>query len=123
MKLQELQIKLSEKEISATYKKISNEHLNQERVYLNINKQFQVYFIEFDKKLFLKVYIQRPADFDYKGIKQSDLETERCKKAKLQILLFLKNLDLKIEDLETYEKWNDVLLAPKSNKKKIEINI
>lgn len=47
MKLQELQNKLIEKKIYASYVKLNNEHVKQERVYLNINEQFQVYFINF----------------------------------------------------------------------------
>ena len=123
MKLQDLQTKLIEKKIYASYVKLNNEHIKQERVYLNINEQFQVYFINFKEKPFLKVYIARPKDFDYKNIKQSELETERCKKAKLQFLMALKNLALGIEDLESYEKWDDVLLSPKSDNVKFEIKI
>ncbi|WP_139093286.1 hypothetical protein [Delftia sp. JD2] len=123
MKLQELQTRLTEKKINSTYSKISNEFVNQERVYLNINKQFLVYFIQFDDKPFLKVYIQRPKNFDFKNIKQSELETERCKKAKLQFLNAIKFLESGIQNLEEYENWNDVQLSPKSEGIKIEVNI
>ncbi|PMP82258.1 MAG: hypothetical protein C0175_03915 [Caldisericum exile] len=123
MKLQELQEQLSEKEFSATYKKISNDTVKQERVYLNVNKQYQVFFIDFEDKPFLKVYIKRPEGFDFKNIKQSELETEMCKKAKFQILKLIRNQQVEIKNLEAYEKWEDVLIAPKSGKKKIEIII
>lgn len=119
--LEQLTEKLNLKSIDSTFKAIENEHIKQERVYLNLNKQYQIYFIMFEDKPFLKVYIQRAKGFDYKNIKQSDLETEQCKKAKLQILLFLKNQEVEIKDLETYDKQENVLLVPKSSKKKIEI--
>jgi hypothetical protein len=121
MKLQELQPKLLSKKISASYTSLNNEFVKQERLYLNIHEQFQVYFVSFQEKPFLKVYIQRPKDFDFRNIKQSTLETERCKKAKLQFLSALKNLELGIDGLESYEKWEDVLLSPKSDSIKFEI--
>ena len=119
--LEQLTEKLNLKSIDSTFKSIENEHIKQERVYLNLNKQYQIYFIMFEDKPFLKVYIQRAKGFDYKNIKQSDLETEQCKKAKLQILLFLRNQEVEIKDLEIYDKQENVLLVPKSSKKKIEI--
>lgn len=119
--LEQLTEKLNLKSIDSTFKSIENEHIKQERVYLNLNKQYQIYFIMFEDKPFLKVYIQRAKGFDYKNIKQSDLETEQCKKAKLQILLFLRNQEVEIKDLEVYDKQENVLLVPKSSKKKIEI--
>ena len=121
MKLEDLQIKLNEKKITATYSKLNNEFVKQERVYLNINEQFQVYFIKAKEKPFLKVYIQRPKGFDFKNIKQSDLETEKCKKAKFQFLAMFKKLELDIENLEEYENWSSVLLSPKSDSLKINV--
>lgn len=119
--LKEIENQLTDKEIKANLKLINNDATKQERVYLNINKQFLVYFIEFEKKPFLKVYIQRPEGFDFKGVKQSDLETERCKKAKFQILNFLKTNLVEIENIESYADETQVILSPKSTKKKIEI--
>lgn len=120
--LENLAETLNLKSIDSSFKSIKNEHIAQDRVYLNLNKQYQIYFIEFENKPFLKVYIQRAKGFDYKNVKQSELETEQCKKAKLQILQFLKNQNVEIDNLETYDKQENVLLVPKSSKKKIEIN-
>ncbi|MBC7747708.1 MAG: hypothetical protein H7Z76_03855 [Methylotenera sp.] len=119
--LKKIEEQLNEKEIKSNLKKINTEKINQERVYVNINKQFLIYFVEFEKKPFLKVFIQRPAGFDYSGVKQSELETERCKKAKQQILLFIRNHGVEIENLENYTDEKTVLLVPTSTKKKIDI--
>lgn len=121
--LETLAAKFDEKNIRATYKKIKTEKVEQERLYVELNKQFNIYFIEFEKKPFLKVYIARPKGFDYVGIKQSDEETLRCKKAKLQIITFINNSQIEIANLEKYDKAENVLLSPKSNKVQIEIKI
>ena len=50
--LEKLQQELDGKEISVTYKKIKNEKVEQERVYINLDKQFLTYFIIFEENLF-----------------------------------------------------------------------
>ena len=119
--LEKLQQELDGKEISVTYKKIKNEKVEQERVYINLDKQFLTYFIIFEENLFLKVYIARPKGFDFTGVKQSAEETERCKKAKLKILDFLKKENATSLTLEKYEAWNKVNLTPTSSKKKLDL--
>lgn len=120
--LEKLQTELNDKQVSVTYKKIKTEKVEQERVYINLDKQFLTYFIVFEDLLFLKVYIARPKGFDFTEIKQSPEETERCKKAKLKILDFLRKENATTLTLEKYEAWDKVNLTPKSSKKKLDLD-
>lgn len=120
--LEQLQTELSDKKISVTYKKIKTEKLEQERVYMNLDKQFLTYFICYEDKLFLKVYIARPQGFDFTGIKQSPEETERCKKAKVKILEFMRKEKATTLTLENYESWEKVNLSPTSSKWKLKLD-
>ena len=96
------------------------------RLYCNFHEQFINYFIVFENKPFLKTYIARPKGFDFVGQKQSDLETQRCKKAKRQFLNALRKSlienHLSIENLEHYEKDDDVIISPKSTKIKFNFD-
>lgn len=119
--LEQLQTELETKDISASYRKIKNEKIEQERVYMNLDKKFLTYFILYENKLFLKVYIARPQGFNFTGIKQSQDETDRCKKAKLKLLEFIKENAVTSFELEAYENWNTVNLSPKSSKAKLDL--
>ena len=119
--LEQLEKQLEEKRISAKFKSINTEKINQERVYVNLDKAFQTYFIEFENKLFLKVYIQRAKGFNFSGIKQSELETERCIKAKLAMLIFMRNQNIMNESLETATTIDEISISPKSSKVKLDL--
>ena len=119
MKLDQLQALLEEKNFSVKFVKINNEKTKQERVYLEINKEFKFHFAMFEDKPFLYVFINHPKGFDYTGYKQTDEEKAKCKTAKFKVLNALYNE--RIEGLEDYENEEAVLLAPKSSKKKIDL--
>ena len=120
--LEQLEKDLKSKLISAKLKLINTENINQSRVYVNLDKQFQTYFIEFEEKLFLKVYIQRMKGYDFSGLKQSDLETERCRKAKLNMLMFLRTQEIMLDKLETSNSVEEILISPKSQNIKISLS-
>lgn len=124
MKLKELETKLVEKDFDAKIVKINSDKTEQERIYLNLDKAFSTYFIEFEAKPFLYVYINRPKGFDYSKIKELgeeklNEESSKCKNAKFKILNILKQEG--IEGIEFYENESDVPLKPVSKKKKIEL--
>jgi len=78
MELRRLGDLLSEKKVSVNLKDMKD---GSTRLYVRVDVQFTIYFIQWDGRPFLKVYIARPYGFDYKGLKQSELENERCKNA------------------------------------------
>ncbi|ABO55665.1 hypothetical protein LA345_16080 [Burkholderia vietnamiensis] len=123
MKLTELETKLNEKQFECKLVKINNKTIKQDRLYLSIDKNYSIYFIDVDSKIFMNIFVSRPKDFDFSNYKQSDEEKAKCRGAKFKVLNILKNEG--IDGLETYANESDVLLyIPKSdtsNKKKFEL--
>jgi hypothetical protein len=107
MKLEKLRDLLKANNVSVNLKEMKDESM---RLYVRLDKQFTIYFIEWDEEPFLKVYIARSYGFDYRGLKQSDLENDRCKVAKLEVLQQLKAFG--IDGLEEYSDWQSVKLGP-----------
>ncbi|MBU9553879.1 hypothetical protein [Burkholderia multivorans] len=123
MKLTELETKLNEKDFDCKFIKINNKTIKQDRLYLSIDKNYQIYFVDVDSQIFMNVFIQKPKDFDFSNYKQSDDEKAKCRGAKFKVLNILKNEG--IDGLEAYENEGDVLLSvPKkdtSTKKKFDL--
>ncbi len=124
MKLKDLETKLVEKDFDVKFVKVDTDKVKQERIYLNLDKAFSTYFIDFEGKPFLYVYISRQKGFDYSTIKTFseevlNEENSKCRSAKLKILNILKQEG--IEGVEFYENESDVPLKPASKKKKIEL--
>lgn len=124
MKLKDLETKLVEKDFDVKFVKVDTDKVKQERIYLNLDKSFSTYFIDFEGKLFLYVYINRPKGFDYSKIKELgeevlNEESSKCRSAKMKILNILKQEG--IEGVEFYGNESDVQLKPVSKKKKIEL--
>ncbi|HDR9039767.1 TPA: hypothetical protein QDA96_000389 [Burkholderia vietnamiensis] len=57
MKLKDLETKLVEKDFDVKFVKVDTDKVKQERIYLNLDKAFSTYFIDFEGKPFLYVYI------------------------------------------------------------------
>lgn len=118
MDLRELGDLLKERKISVNLKQMKDKSM---RLYVRIDFQFTIYFIEWDGVPFLKVYINHGHGYDYKGIKQSELENERCRKAKHEILRQFKEKYIPEAQLEHYSEWSEVKLYPTEGQVKINI--
>lgn len=118
MELRALGDLLGERKISVNLKEMKD---NSVRLYVRIDVQFTIYFIQWDGKPFLKVYINRGYGYDYKGQKQSDLENQRCRKAKFEILKQFREKFIPEVKLEQYDTWEDAKLSPTEGQVKINI--
>ncbi|MDN8026740.1 hypothetical protein QZN10_39665 [Burkholderia contaminans] len=123
MKLTELETKLGEKDFDCKFVKINNKTIKQDRLYLSVDKNYQIYFVDVEGQIFMNVFVQKPKDFDFKNYKQSDEEKEKCRSAKFKVLNILKQEG--IDGIENYASESDVLLSfPKkdaTNKKKFDL--
>jgi hypothetical protein len=118
MELRRLGDLLGEKKITVNLKEMKDSSV---RLYVRIDVQFTIYFIQWDGKPFLKVYINRGHGYDYKGQKQSELENQRCRKAKFQILKAFAEKYIPEVGLEQYGTWENVKLYPTEGQVKINI--
>lgn len=121
MDLQKLQEELDSMSYSTSLKQVINEAKKtaETRLYLNISREVTSYFIIFESKPFLKVFIQRPKDFNYAGYKQTEDDNTKCKNAKFKILNALS--DSGISGIEHYNSSDETQITPKSSAKKIDL--
>lgn len=111
-KLIKLEEELEQRGYQATYV----EHAQAgNKVYLDIDKKFTLYFAEYEKKIFLYVFINRPKDFDGDK-KHTEEERQRCREAKLKVLKLLN--DEGVPEIEKCESIDNVLFSPKKEVKK-----
>jgi len=118
MELRRLGDLLKEARVSVNLKEMKDKSA---RLYVRIDEQFTIYFIQWDGNPFLRVYINRGYGFDYKGHKQSELENQRCRKAKFEILRQFRETYIPQVILEQYSSWEDVKLSPTEGLVKINI--
>ena len=109
---------MKKRKVSVNLKEMKDKSM---RLYVRIDVQFTIYFVQWDGMPFLKVYINHGHGHDYKGLKQSELENERCRKAKHQILKLFKQKYIPEAQLEEYSEWNDVKLYPTEGQVKINL--
>jgi hypothetical protein len=89
------------------------------KVYLDIDKKFTLYFAEYEKRCFLYVFINRPKDFEGDK-KHTEEERQRCKEAKFKVLKLLN--DEGITEIEKCESIENVLFSPqKGIRKRLEL--
>jgi len=124
MNMKQLQEDLEQKNLSAKFVHIKNSTTDQQRVYLNVNPNFDIYFIEFESKLFLHVWVKRPKDFYPTVSKSAEEEAKELgvrRKAKFTLLAKFKELG--IEKLEEFSSESEVNLKPKTQKLKLDLDL
>lgn len=121
MKLSDLEKQLNDSDWETKAVKIDNNFVKEDRLYVTASKDFSCYFTIFEKQFVLKVFIQRPINFDYSGGKgkQTEEENQKCLQAKFKLLgVFHED---QIENIEHYNTIEEVVMQPKSSKKRIDL--
>ncbi|MEX3628398.1 MAG: hypothetical protein VB138_01850 [Burkholderia sp.] len=124
MNMKQLQEDLEQKNLSAKFVHIKNSTTDQQRVYLNVNSNFDIYFIGFESRLFLHVWVKRPKDFDPTVSKSAEEEAkELAVRRKAKFTLLTKFKELGIEKIEEYSSESEVNLKPKTQKLKLDLDL
>lgn len=117
MKLEQFEKQFTDSDYATRTYKYEKDGIKEERLYLEANDAYSIYFVQFEKIFVMKVFLKRPKDAPY--TKQTEEENKKCLEAKFKLLNVLRADG--IEFIEQYDSLEKVVMMPK--KKKINLDL